>query len=45
MFADDLFIVRGAREDSFSVVAEVPRDFHMFAELQPNMLKSSIFLC
>lgn len=43
IFADDLFVLCGAEEGSFTIIAEVLKDFHLFSGLQINMLKSSVF--
>ncbi|KAG5564631.1 hypothetical protein RHGRI_000728 [Rhododendron griersonianum] len=43
IFADDLFVLCGAGEISFQVIADTLSDFYHFSGLQPNMQKSSIF--
>ncbi|XP_058216683.1 uncharacterized protein LOC131327544 [Rhododendron vialii] len=43
VFADDLFILCGASQDSFSLINQLLTDFHSFSGLKPNMQKSSIF--
>ncbi|XP_058216962.1 uncharacterized protein LOC131327851 [Rhododendron vialii] len=43
VFADDLFILCGASQDSFSLINQLLTNFHSFSGLKPNMQKSSVF--
>lgn len=45
IFVDDLFVLCEVEVNSFSIIAEVLHDFHLFSGLKPNLLKSSIFVC
>lgn len=44
VFADDLFILSSAHSDSLKCILQTLKNFHSFSGLQPNMLKSTIFL-
>lgn len=43
IFADDLFVLCGAEQGSFQVIADSLDDFNHFSGLKPNMGKSSSF--
>lgn len=43
IFANDLFVLCGAEQGSFQVIADSLDDFYHFSGLKPNMGKSSIF--
>lgn len=43
IFADDLFVLYGAEQNTFQLIADALDDFYHFSGLQPNMGKSSIF--
>ncbi|KAH7842100.1 hypothetical protein Vadar_001489 [Vaccinium darrowii] len=44
IFADDLFVLSSADEVSLQIVLQSLREFHGFSGLQPNLMKSAIYL-
>lgn len=43
IFANDLFILSSAQEESFQIIKRFLTDIQNYSGLQPNLLKSSIF--